>query len=139
EVNTILPNVTPENCSEIFLFSQFTCLYSSAYPRKPGFHLFDSGDGSIFQWVTLFRGMREIITSSMDTLLTGPFGSLFRIGATYTRNLRDPPPKAAHPELLALRHLIVETFAEKDPELMRMYTLAIDQLGQIYEHDKYLK
>lgn len=78
--NPILPDITQENCSSLYLFAALTCLISCAKPRIPGDFLL-VGESGISDWLILFRGTRLIIYSEIETLKSGPLGPMFSIGS----------------------------------------------------------
>ncbi|KKY20973.1 putative c6 transcription [Diplodia seriata] len=77
---SILPHVTEDNCSALYIFSALTAILSLAMPRRPEDILFVSGDGDdgghVAEWLFLLRGIASIVFSSSDWLLNGSIGPM---------------------------------------------------------------
>jgi hypothetical protein len=78
QVSTILPHVTKDNCTALYIFSAVICMFTLASPRAPDDFLV-VGESGIAEWLLLFRGTRSIIELSRDTLKTGVLGPMFAI------------------------------------------------------------
>ena len=127
--NPILPDITQENCSSLYLFAALTCLISCAKPRIPGDFLV-VGKSGISEWLILFRGTRLIIDSSIGTLKAGPLGPMFSIGSRRLE-LRKMGLGANDSEhLLELQRLIKETVTEQ--KLLETYDRAIHEIGKSF-------
>ena len=124
-VSSILPNITNDNCSALYIFSAITCVVGLASPRKPGDFLLITNNG-IAEWLILFRGTRSIIDSSPEMLFNGPLGPMFREGA---RNIQAHEYAAGGNNYLAeLRRFIEAT--KPDREALRIYNKCIDELAK---------
>jgi len=127
--NPILPDITQENCSSLYLFAALTCLISCAKPRIPG-DLLLVGESGISEWLILFRGTRLIIYSAIETLRSGPLGPMFSIGSRRVE-LRETSSGANNDvHLLELQRLIKETVTEQ--KLLETYDTAIHEIGKSF-------
>lgn len=126
--NPILPDITPENCSSLYLFAALTCLISCAKPRIPGDFLL-VGKSGISEWLNLFRGTRLIIYSEIGTLMSGPLGPMFSIGSRRL-GLREMGLGANDEHLLELQRLIKETVTEQ--KRLETYDTAIHEIGKSF-------
>jgi hypothetical protein len=129
----ILPYLTRENCSAIYIFSVLTCIYTLASPRKHG-DLLVLGSTDVAEWLTLFRGTVSIIDSSDDALRVGVLGPMFIAGARRAA-LRDAHANAAErsteeSQLDELRQVFLETVT--DPHMLQVYMDAIDELQKSF-------
>jgi hypothetical protein len=134
----ILPNLTCENCSAIYIFSVLTCIYTLASPRKPG-DLLVLGSTGVAEWLTLFRGTVSVIesfivNSSDDALKFGVLGPMIIAGARRAA-LRDAHASAAkrsteEGQLGELRQVFRE--AVTDPHMLQVYMDAIDELQKSF-------
>lgn len=77
--SAIMPHITEENCSAIYIFSVLTFYTSLAKPRKAG-DFFMVAESGVADWLFLIKGTSYIMASSMPSLLAGPFGPLFEGG-----------------------------------------------------------
>ncbi|OCL06575.1 hypothetical protein AOQ84DRAFT_343111 [Glonium stellatum] len=125
--SSILPNITEDNCSALYVFAAITCVFAWASPRKPGDFLLITNDG-IAEWLILFRGTRSIIDLSPEMLFNGPLGPMFRSGAraihghNYAINGDD--------HLAELRHFIEAT--KPDQAAMCIYNKCIEELAKSF-------
>lgn len=126
--NSILPDITQENCSGLYLFAALTCLISCAKPRIPGDFLL-VGERGISDWLILFRGTRLIIDSADGNLKSGPLEPMFRIGARRAQ-LREIGLNTNHDHLLELQRLIKETVT--DQRMLETYETAINEMGKSF-------
>ena len=127
--NSILPDITRENCSSLYLFAALTCLISCAKPRVPGDFLL-VGESGISEWLIHFRGTRLIVRSAEGTLKSGPLGPMFSIGSRRLQ-LREVGMGAKDGEhLLELQRLIKETVTEQ--KLLETYDRAIHEIGKSF-------
>jgi hypothetical protein len=76
---SIIPNITEENCSAVYIFSVFTFYSALAKPRQPGDFLI-VGENGVADWLFLVKGTSYIMESSYSSLQAGPFGPLFKAG-----------------------------------------------------------
>ncbi|OBT88967.1 hypothetical protein VE02_02870 [Pseudogymnoascus sp. 03VT05] len=76
---TILPDVTPKNCTGVYIFTAMTCLITLASPRKPEDILL-VGDSGISEWLLHFRGTRSVMNRSREIILSGPMGPMLLAG-----------------------------------------------------------
>jgi hypothetical protein len=125
-VTPILPNITKENCSAVYLFSTVTFLLTLASPRKPG-DLLVMGESGIAEWLTLFRGVQVIVSSFHEDLKSGILGPMFSLGERRSRT-RDEQSESSEENhhLGLLRYVIRENVI--DQHLFDIYMAAIDQL-----------
>jgi len=132
-VAAMLPNITNENCSAIYIFSALTCIFTVASPREPGDFL-NLGDSGVASWLTLFRGTRSIIDSSPDALQNGVLGPMFIAGARRTALREEAHVKAdgsmEDSKLTDLRQAIKETV--RDSHALETYMGAIDELEKAF-------
>ena len=129
----MLPYITHENCSAVYIFSALTCIFTLASPREPGDFLI-LGDSGVAPWLTLFRGTRSIIDSSEPALREGVLGPMFVAGSRRMA-LRDAHGKAEEGtmdggELDDLRQAIKATVS--DPQALDIYVGAIDELQKSF-------
>lgn len=127
EAAAVLPNVTTDNCTAIYIFSAITCIYKLATPRKPGDFLL-VGEPGITEWMSLFRGVRVIIESADEALSSGPLAPMFQAGRRRVQ-LRESH-RIEDDHLSELRSLILRsTF---DSRLAEVYARAIDELQKSF-------
>jgi hypothetical protein len=88
EVMSLLLNVNDENCSALFVFATLHVLLALGRPRDAGDFLLFRNAGAA-ELVILVRGVRAIIESSHDSLLTGPLGPIMRMGRDQTKFLSE--------------------------------------------------
>lgn len=98
EASAMIPNITEENCSAIYIFSVLTFYTSLAKPRTPEDLFFISENGTA-DWMFLIRGTKYILEANYNSLLKGPFGPLFVAGAQ-RHNLREQAAGVGHVSLL---------------------------------------
>jgi hypothetical protein len=131
----ILLNVTVENCSALYIFSIVTALITVASSPEPGdFLIRESG---IAPWIEMFRGIRAIMMSSREALLSGPLklmilNGLQRIQSRESEDLhkaKATEPLTGEQELLILQ-MQIET--STDPESLGIYAGAIEALRKSY-------
>ncbi|OJD33158.1 c6 zinc finger protein [Diplodia corticola] len=150
---SILPHVTEDNCSALYIFSALTAILSLAMPRKPEDILFVSSDG-VAEWLFLLRGIASIVFSSADWLLNGVIGPmLHRVKvpafdpAVLVRAGLDPddfkaeplptddpvrPPE--HDQLADLRRFLERDLARDDPHACQVCCIALDELVRSYTY-----
>lgn len=130
-VSPIIPNITKENCSAVYLFSVLTFIVTLASPRIPG-DLLVNGDTSLPEWLTLFRGIQLIVMSSQEELQSGVLSPMFAVGSRRAR-LRDTHvsdgPTGDDP-LGPLRYSIQQTVT--DPHLRDVYASALGELQKSF-------
>ncbi|KFY06500.1 hypothetical protein V492_08002 [Pseudogymnoascus sp. VKM F-4246] len=76
---TVLPDVTPENCNGVYIFTAMTCLITLASPRQPDDILL-VGDYGISEWLVHFRGTRSVMDRAREIILSGPMGPMLMAG-----------------------------------------------------------
>ncbi|KAI1736266.1 hypothetical protein F4680DRAFT_469145 [Xylaria scruposa] len=75
-VTEILPNLSAENCAELYVATILVCICNFAKRPGPG-HLLLVADGSEVAWWELFRGVRIIVESiGLSTVFSGELGPL---------------------------------------------------------------
>ena len=130
----MLPYITQENCSAIYIFSALTCIFTVASPRDPGDFLL-LGDSGVASWLTLFRGTRSIIESSYNTLHNGVLSPMFIAGRRRTALREAAHVNAAdgtteEGQLGELQQSIRDTVT--DPQTLQIYMEAIDELQKVF-------
>jgi hypothetical protein len=123
-VSTILPSITDENCTGLWLFAVMTSIVACARPRKPGDFVF-FGERGIPAWLQLVRGTSSIMSQAEDRLLSGPLGPIISLGRTRTL-LRESAPRSNQDHLTELRKTIA--ISVSDPATLNTYDFAIDEL-----------
>lgn len=124
---TILPHVTPENCTGVYIFTALTCLITLASPRKPEDILL-VGDTGISEWLVHFRGTRSVMNTSREIILAGPMGPLLLAGRQ-RRTLRAEQAikqTVETDQLEKLDNLVRESVT--DPSHVHSYSRAIFEL-----------
>jgi hypothetical protein len=131
-VSSIIPNITKENCSAVYLFSVLTFIITLASPRMPG-DILVNGDTGLPEWLTLFRGIQLIVMSSQDELRSGVLGPMFTAGAhrVQLRDTQAAEGSAGDDPLGPLRFSIQQTVT--DPHLLDIYTDAISELQKSFK------
>jgi len=127
KATSVLPHVTDENCTALYLFTAATCIFTLASPRKPGDFLV-IGDSGIAEWLILFRGTRSIIETSYEALRTGIMGPMFIIGARRNQPQEDlfHEHSAEGEQLNELQQLIRGTAVNE--QVLQIYSTAIEDL-----------
>jgi hypothetical protein len=127
-VTSILPGITKETCSGLYIFAALTCLISCAKPRPAGDFLF-VGDRGIAEWLQLFKGTRFIVSQFLDILLSGPLEPIITSGKR-RHDMRFSATNINPPYLQELRRVM---FAN-NPALPHaaIYNAAIDELGRTF-------
>ncbi|KAK0663522.1 hypothetical protein DIS24_g1080 [Lasiodiplodia hormozganensis] len=147
---SILPHVTQENCSALYIFSALTAILSLALPRKPDDIPFVSSEG-VAEWLFLLRGIASIVFSSSEWILNGSIGpflhrvkvpafdpALLQSGTVPARVTAEPLPTSepARPpeedQLMELRRFIERDVA--DPDQAQLYLSALDDLIKSYTY-----
>jgi hypothetical protein len=126
-VTAILPNITKENCSAIYLFSALTFILALATPRKPG-DLLIMGNSGPAEWLTLFRGVHVIVQSSQGNIESGILGPMFTSGARRSQ-LRDAyasEHSTDKDQLGYLRYAIQQTVTNQ--HILQIYMNTINEL-----------
>jgi hypothetical protein len=124
---SLLPHVTQENCTALYIFSALTCMIALGSPRNPEDFLLVE-DENVAEWLVLFRGTRSIISYSEDSLHSGVLGPMFITGDRRIR-VRDTPSNGYSPEedqLRELQRLIIENTGNQ--QHLEAYTKAIEEL-----------
>lgn len=130
-VTAILPNITKENCSAVYLFSVITFILTLASPRKPG-DLLVMGQSGLAEWLTLFRGVQAIVRSFQGELRSGILGPMFSVG-TRRSEVRDAHASGSTEEDLHLGHLRFVTRQNvADSHVLDIYMAAIDEMQKSY-------
>ena len=124
----LLPNITPDNCSALYVFAVLTCHISCAKPRSPGDFLLIGKDG-ISEWLVFLRGTRTIIDGNENLLRSDSVSPMFQIGARRA-NLREACSNTNQPFLVELVRLIEET--STDPTVLPIYKEALEGMSKSY-------
>jgi hypothetical protein len=127
----MLPNITDENCSAVYIFSALTLFFAIATPRKPGDFLV-VGETGVVDWLILVKGVVSIINTAKDTLSKGPFGLMFRAGERRQKLKEDLAAdfRGEQDPLRDLRdHINNSQLSEKD---FHTYHSAIEELRKSY-------
>ncbi|KFY50443.1 hypothetical protein V495_00243 [Pseudogymnoascus sp. VKM F-4514 (FW-929)] len=124
---TVLPHVTPENCTGIYIFTALTCLITLASPRKPEDILLVKDTG-ISEWLLHFRGTRSVMNTSRDIILSGPMGPLLLAGRQRRTMMAEVAIKQTMEtdQLENLENLVRESVT--DPSHVHIYAGAIFEL-----------
>jgi hypothetical protein len=128
---SILPNITEENCSAVYIFSALTLYFTLASPRKPGDFLI-MGENGISDWLFLLKGTNFIIQASQESLYKGPFGPMFLNGKR-REDFRQAQLSSHPPEedpLSDLHYLVSKTVTS--PHHLAILTSAIDDLRKSF-------
>lgn len=130
-VNSILPHITDQNASALYIFSALAGLFALASPRRPEDFLVVSDNG-VADWAVLFRGTKSIIESSEAILQAGPLGPMFSAGFRRAQ-LRDVPLEESSDESIQLKLLqsLIEQ-SEASLEHLGIYVEAISELRKSY-------
>ena len=129
-VTAILPNITKENCSAIYLFSIITFLLTLASPRKPG-DLLVMGKSGLAEWLTLFRGVQVIVSSFQEELRSGVLGPMFSIGKRRSQSRNKQSDSAEEDlNLSHLRYAIRQNIT--DSHLLDIYMGAVNELQKSF-------
>ena len=129
----VLPNLTDDNCVELYTFAAVSCFVQYAKPRPDGPPLI-AGDDEQSDFMMISRGTRTILDCVKDreVLQSSIVGPLFSLGIR-RRSARDAMPRKTHNSLAALRLLITESIS--DPTAIDIYTSAIEELERAIPHD----
>jgi hypothetical protein len=127
----ILPHVTQENCSALYIFSALASIFALASPRKPTDFLLVEESG-IATWLIFFRGARSIVRSAEEALSSGPLGAMFKMGARRYQ-LRDAPPNIhsiEEEQFQQLQRLMAQ--AVMDEGRLKIYAEAAEELRKSF-------
>lgn len=87
QVTALLPEITSENCSALYIATVLVCNYSFAKPPADG-HLLVVADNNEVSWWTLFRGVRFVVEKfTLEAIFSNHLGPLARENKT-----KIPPP-----------------------------------------------
>lgn len=130
-VTALLPNITKENCSAVYLFSVIEFILTLASPRKPG-DLLVMGQSGLAEWLTLFRGVQVIVMSFHEELQSGILGPMFAIGSrrSLQRNEQASGATEEDQHLADLRYVIQQSVT--DPRHLDVYMFAINELQKSF-------
>jgi hypothetical protein len=124
---SLLPQIDSENCHAVYLFASFCCIYTLARGPKPGdFLLF--GDQGIAEWLTLFRGLRPILTLYLETLRTGVLAPMLKVGIAAANDQSAGRPETE--QMVEIRELISET--AKDHVSSQALSRALEGLSPFF-------
>ncbi|KAH9213905.1 hypothetical protein DL95DRAFT_301483 [Leptodontidium sp. 2 PMI_412] len=128
----VLPRITNENCSALYIFSMLLALYVIARPRKPE-DLLLVGDGEITSWLMMFRGTRTIADNWRESLISGPLAPMLMGGMQRVelQNSANNPLSIGEEQLMVLHGHIVKATAA-DVRLSRIYSEAIEELRKSF-------
>jgi hypothetical protein len=76
---SILPHVTEENCTELYIFSALTLVVNLASPRSSQEFL-TIGQAGIAEWLSLLKGIHSIITTARAALRKSMLAPMFDEG-----------------------------------------------------------
>jgi hypothetical protein len=127
EAIPLLLNINEDNCSALFIFSSLHIPLAMARPRQTEDFLLFKNEGPA-ELLILIRGLRAVIDSSADTLMSGPLSSLFRTGMQKTRVSAEQLG-----EIEPLRNLraIVNEYCDSESD-RNAYMQAIDELAKCF-------
>jgi hypothetical protein len=131
EPMTILPNITPENCNGLYIFSILTAFYAIASPPMPEDFLIVEETG-IAPWLMMVRGTTTISDSSKQTLDSGLFGPMMHRGAqrVQLREVQTNRDSIGEQRLMELQQHITGTAI--DAEELSTYNQAVDKLQKSF-------
>jgi hypothetical protein len=78
EAMPLIPSVSSENCTNLFIFGVLTLFISVAGPRKET-DMFVVGNGVIPEWLFLLRGLEALVQADKESLFSSPASAIFRI------------------------------------------------------------
>lgn len=125
--STLLPKVTPENCSALYIFAALSCIITLASPRKPG-DILMVGESGVAEWLVHFRGIRSVIISADAEIRSGPLGPMFTTGQrrSLMRDAHQDDRTVEADQLDKLLELIRE--ASNNEQDLSVYASAIHEL-----------
>jgi hypothetical protein len=131
EATSILTHVTVENCTQVYIFSVMTCIFTLASPRKADdFLVF--GESGIAEWLVLFRGMRTIIETSQETLSNGVLGPMFTAGGKrYLLREQFSEETSEEGEQLSQLLNLIRSITRSQTDRY-IYTAAVDELRKSF-------
>lgn len=102
EALPLIPSITPQNGSNLFIFGVLTLFTSLASPIKEDDMLL-VGNGFIPEWLFLLRGIDPIIMADEDTIVSSPVSLIFRTSAVSSEFwlTHTPPENTAIDDLAA--------------------------------------
>ena len=124
---TLLPNVTQDNCSALYMFSILTCIFALASPRKPSDFLLVEETG-IAEWLFLLRGTRFIADMAAQTLHSGSLGPMFTSGMR--RDQLRTSDSNGEDHLAELQYLISRTAT--DEHTSYIYKISVEELRKSF-------
>jgi hypothetical protein len=81
----LIPNITAENCVQLFLFSNITTFFAFAKPKNPTDFLL-SNDHALPQWLYLLRGVRAVMEAQPFLIHSSPISGMFGSGIQVQKN-----------------------------------------------------
>jgi len=93
--SSLIPYITEENCSALYVFSVLTFYTSLAKPRTSNDFFFISEHGTA-DWLFLIRGTKHILEATYVSLRKGPFAPLFASGEE-RHKLREEAARVSGP------------------------------------------
>lgn len=129
-VTSLLPNITKDNCSPVYLFSIIAFILTLASPRQPG-DLLVMGTSGLHEWLALFRGVQVIVRSFHDDLKSGVLRAMFTSGGR-SYDFRDEQNNATEEDsrLYELRYVTRQSVS--DQRLLDIYMATIDELKKSF-------
>jgi hypothetical protein len=128
-VSRILPNITEENCSALFIFSSLTWINSLAVPNKPDELPPHSHTETAADWLVLLRGIVSVTMTGMKWLEKGDLAAMIAIRSIniLSEELASHP---ADQHLVRLKVLITNTTINE--KRTTMYCNTIDGLRKTF-------
>lgn len=124
--------ITPDNCSALYIFSVLTFFYAWASPRTAGDILLVSDTG-VASWMALLRGVRSVVEASENDLRAGPLGPMFHAGLMRVEQVGKQSRYSTswlatteHRQLAELLQQLSTTLA--DSHLIQVYAKSIEVL-----------
>jgi hypothetical protein len=128
-VSKILPNITEDNCSAVFIFSGLTWINSLAVQRKPEGLPPHSQTETAADWLVMLRGIVSVTDTAFSWLEKGELGAMVDM-EPYGQPDENNAPHPAEESLLRLKVLITESTASEEES--SMYCSVIDALRKTF-------
>lgn len=126
-VSAAIPQINEENGPALYAFSTITCIIMCAMRRNSD-DFWVSND-TFFEWLSLVRGSKAIISSISDTLKSGPLAPMLTLGLRKTL-ARDARSTDNQPFMMDLRQLLAESV--KVPGELECYQEVLDDMAKSF-------
>jgi hypothetical protein len=128
-VSKILPNITEDNCSAIFVFSGLTWMNSLAVLEKPKELPPHSQTETAADWLVMLRGIVSVTMTASSRLEKGELAAMVDM-EKYSSTGENSAPHPADESLLRLKVLV--TVSTVGAERSAMYCTVIDGLRRAF-------